>query len=216
MTPSLDRWTRSWRGPSLAALIALIAALPGLLALPVTDGAEARLALASAQMLDDRDFTATFVDDQAADRRPLGVHWLQAAAVALTTPDTDNRRIWAYRLPAAAGVMIAAAACAWGGAALFGPATGFLAGALLGASLLVSTAGAIDGPTSAAVRISPQPHPRDASHGARRSASHSAAPVKTTARGPIGPPPRAARATPSQNRMRVRRPAFDPSPLASR
>jgi len=146
MTPSLDRWTRGWRGPSLAALIALIAALPGLLALPVTDGAEARLALASAQMLDDGDLTATAVDDQAPDRRPLGVHWLQAAAVALTTPDTDNRRIWAYRLPAASGVMIAAAACAWGGAALFGPATGFLAGAVLGASLLVSTAGAIDAP----------------------------------------------------------------------
>ena len=146
MTPSLDRWTRGWRGPSLAALIALIAVLPGLLALPVTDGAEARLALASAQMLDDRDFTAAAVEDQAPDRQPLGVHWLQAAAVALTTPDTDTRRIWAYRLPAAAGVMIAAAACAWGGAALFGPATGFLAGALLGAGLLISTAGAIDAP----------------------------------------------------------------------
>ncbi|MEI9890445.1 MAG: hypothetical protein WDN45_07400 [Caulobacteraceae bacterium] len=42
MTPPLiDRWSRGWRGPLLAALIALAAALPGLLALPVTDRAEA-------------------------------------------------------------------------------------------------------------------------------------------------------------------------------
>ena len=145
MTPSLDRWTRGWRGPLLAALIALAAALPGALLLPATDRSEARLAEASAQMLEDRDFTATAVDDQAPDRRPLGVHWLQAAAVGLAS-DPEARQIWAYRLPALAGAMIAAAACAWGGAALFGSGTGFVAGALLGASMLVSTAAVIDAP----------------------------------------------------------------------
>ena len=116
MTPSLDRWTRGWRGPLLAALIALAAALPGAALLPATDRSEARVAEASAQMLEDRDFTATAVDDQAPDRRPLGVHWLQAAAVGLFS-DGEARQIWAYRLPALAGAMIAAAACAWGGAA---------------------------------------------------------------------------------------------------
>ncbi len=145
MTPSLiDRWSRGWRGPLLAALIALAAALPGL-ALPVTDRGEARLAEASAQMIETRDLTATAVDDQASDRRPAGLHWLQAAAVFLTS-NVETRRIGAYRLPALAGAMIAAAACAWGGAALFGAGAGLLAGVMLGAGLMLSTAGALDAP----------------------------------------------------------------------
>jgi 4-amino-4-deoxy-L-arabinose transferase-like glycosyltransferase len=44
--------------------------------------------------------------------------------------------------------MIAAAACAWGGATLFGPSAGFLAGAMLGAGLLLGTAGVIDAPAA--------------------------------------------------------------------
>ena len=148
MTPSpIDRWSQGWRGPLLAALIALAAALPGLMALPATDRGEARLAEASAQMLESGDFTATAVDDQASDRRPAGLHWLQAAAVAATS-DAEARRIWAYRLPALAGAMIAAAACAWGGAALFGAAAGLLAGAVLGSSFLLATAGAVDAPSA--------------------------------------------------------------------
>jgi 4-amino-4-deoxy-L-arabinose transferase-like glycosyltransferase len=148
MTPlPIDRWSRGWRGPLLAALIALAAALPGLMALPVTDRGEARLAEASAQMLETGDFTATAVDDQASDRRPAGLHWLQAAAVAATS-QAEARHIWAYRLPALAGAMIASAACAWGGAALFGDAAGLLAGALLGSSFLLSTAGAVDAPAA--------------------------------------------------------------------
>ena len=146
MTPSLlDRWTRGWRGPALAALVALAAVLPGMLALPVTDRSEARLAEASAQMLEDHDFAAAAVDEELRDRSPLAVHWLQAAAVAAVS-DPEARRIWAFRIPAAIGAMAAAAACAWGGAALFGPSAGFLAGAMLGASLLLGAAGVIDAP----------------------------------------------------------------------
>jgi 4-amino-4-deoxy-L-arabinose transferase-like glycosyltransferase len=148
MTPSLiDRLSRGWRGPWLAALIALAASLPGLIALPVTDRGEARLAEASAQMLESGDFTATAVDDQASDRRPAGLHWLQAASVAAAS-NAEARHIWAYRLPAVAGAMIAAADCAWGAAALFGASAGLLAGAVLGAGFLLSTAGAVDAPSS--------------------------------------------------------------------
>ena len=129
MTPSLlDRWTRGWRGPALAALVALASVLPGVLRLPVTDRSEARLAEASAQMLEDHDFAAAAVDDDLRDRSPLAVHWLQAAAAAATS-DPEARQIWAFRIPTAIGAMLAAAACAWGGAALFGPSAGFLAGA---------------------------------------------------------------------------------------
>lgn len=146
MTPSsLDRWTRGWRGPLLAALVALVSVLPGVLFLPVTDRAEARLAEASAQMLEDHDFAAAAVDDELRDRSTLAVHWLQAAAAAATS-DPEARRIWAFRIPAAAGAVLAAAACAWGGAALFGASSGFLAGLVLAANVLLSAAGVIDAP----------------------------------------------------------------------
>ena len=146
MTPSLlDRWTRGWRGPVLAALFTLASILPGLLSLPATDRSEARLAEASAQMLEDHDFAAAAMDEELRDRSPLAVHWLQTVAVAVTS-DPEARRIWAFRLPAALGAVIAAAACAWGGAALFGPSAGVLAGIMLGGGLLVGAAGVIDAP----------------------------------------------------------------------
>lgn len=146
MTPSLlDRWTRGWRGPALAALVALASVLPGVLSLPATDRSETRLAEASAQMLEDHDFAAAAVDDDLRDRSPLAVHWLQAAAVAATS-DPEARQIWAFRIPAVLGAMIAAAACAWGGAALFGPSTGFLSGVILASGALLTSAGVIDAP----------------------------------------------------------------------
>lgn len=146
MTPSLlDRWTRGWRGPALAALVALLAVLPGVLRLPVTDRNEARLAEASAEMLEDHDFAAAAVGEDLRDRSPLAAHWLQAAAVAATS-DPEARQIWAFRIPAVVGAMIAAAACAWGGAALFGPSAGFLAGVVLAVCALMTTAGVIDAP----------------------------------------------------------------------
>jgi 4-amino-4-deoxy-L-arabinose transferase-like glycosyltransferase len=146
-TSPIDRWSRGWRGPLLAALVALAAALPGAFALPATDRSEARLAESSAQMIESGDLAVTAVDDQASDRRPAALHWLQAMAVA-TTSNVEARQIWAYRLPSLAGVMIAAAACAWGAAGLFGADAGLLAGLVLGSSLLLSTAGAIDAPSS--------------------------------------------------------------------
>ena len=148
MTPSsIDHWSRGWRGPLLAALVALAAALPGLIALPATDRSEARLAESSAQMIERGDLAAAVVDDQASDRRPAGLHWLQAAGAAASS-DAEARHIWAYRWPALAGVMIAAAACAWGAAGLFGSGAGLMAGIILGSSVLLSTAGAIDAPSS--------------------------------------------------------------------
>ena len=146
MTPSLlDRWTHGWRGPALAALVAIVSVLPGVLYLPATDRSETRLAEASAQMLEDHDFAAAAVDDDLRDRSPLAVHWLQAAAVA-TVSDPEARHIWAFRIPAALGATIAAAACAWGGAALFGPSAGFLAGVILAVGALVTGAGVVDAP----------------------------------------------------------------------
>jgi 4-amino-4-deoxy-L-arabinose transferase-like glycosyltransferase len=135
---ALARWSGGWRGPALAALIAFIAGLPGLLAVPPLDRDESRFAQATAQMLESRDFVVIRFQDEPRFKKPVGIHWMQAASVsAFSSPEA--RHIWAYRVPSLLGAMVAAAACAWGAAAFFGPQAGLLAGAMLGATFLLST-----------------------------------------------------------------------------
>jgi 4-amino-4-deoxy-L-arabinose transferase-like glycosyltransferase len=135
---ALSKWSGGWRGPLLAALIAFIAGVPGLVAMPPLDRDESRFAQATAQMLESDDFVVIRFQDAPRFKKPVGIHWLQAASVTLFS-SPEARQIWAYRLPSLFGVMLAAAACAWGAAALFDRRTALFAGALLGASFLVST-----------------------------------------------------------------------------
>ena len=138
MRPDLDRFIAGWRGPVLAALIALLAGLPVLMLLPPLDRDESRYAQATSQMLEDRDFVDIRFQDDPRWKKPVGIYWMQAAAVAVTS-SVENRDIQPYRIPSSLGAMRAAAAAAWAGAAMFGQRAGFLAGAMLGATFLLST-----------------------------------------------------------------------------
>ncbi|SFI66360.1 4-amino-4-deoxy-L-arabinose transferase [Caulobacter sp. UNC279MFTsu5.1] len=134
----LDDWSRGWRGPLFAALVALIAGLPGLFAMPPLDRDESRFAQATAQMLETDDLVVIKFQDQPRFKKPVGIHWLQAASVTAFSA-VEDRGVWAYRIPSLLGAMLAAAALAWGASALLGPKTGLLAGGILGATILLST-----------------------------------------------------------------------------
>ena len=134
----LARWRGGWRGPALAAFIAFLAALPGVIAVPPLDRDEARFAQATSQMLETRDFVEIRYLDEPRFKKLVGIYWLQSASVSLLS-SYEAREIWAFRIPSLLGTMVAAAACAWGAAAFFGPAAGVLAGALLGGGVLLST-----------------------------------------------------------------------------
>jgi 4-amino-4-deoxy-L-arabinose transferase-like glycosyltransferase len=108
------------------------------LALPPLDRDESRFAEATAQMLETGDFINIRFQDVARDKKPVGIHWLQAVSVRLLS-SVERRDIWAYRVPSLLGAMVAAAACAWGAAAFFGPRAGVLAGGVLGASFILSS-----------------------------------------------------------------------------
>jgi len=138
----LDGWGRGWRGPLLAAFVALIAGLPGLVALPPLDRDEARFAQASAQMLESGDFVSINFQTTPRFKKPVGIYWLQAASVAALS-HVEDRQIWAWRIPSLLGAMLAAAACAWGAGAFLRPGGALMAGALLGSSFLLSTEAAI-------------------------------------------------------------------------
>jgi 4-amino-4-deoxy-L-arabinose transferase-like glycosyltransferase len=133
----LDSLARDWRGPLLAALIAMIAGLPGLFSLPPLDRDESLFAQATSQMLESRDFVSINYQDQPRNKKPVAIYWLQAAAVSAFSSQ-EARQIWAYRIPSLLGAMLAAGALAWGVARYAGAGTGLVAGAILASCLLLS------------------------------------------------------------------------------
>jgi 4-amino-4-deoxy-L-arabinose transferase-like glycosyltransferase len=152
----IDRLIAGWRGPALAALVAIVAALPGLLATPPLDRDESRYAEATAQMLETRDFVNIEFQDEPRHKKPVGIHWLQAASVAAASGG-HLRQIPPYRIPSILGAALAAAACAWGATAFFGARAGVLAGAALGSTVLLSTEGffaTTDGALCGAITLS--------------------------------------------------------------
>jgi 4-amino-4-deoxy-L-arabinose transferase-like glycosyltransferase len=119
----------------LLLLVCLGLYLPGLAGLPPLDRDEARFAQASKQMLESGNFVDIRFQDTPRHKKPIGVYWLQAAAVTVTGADLDA--IWAYRLPSVVGATLAALMLFRLGRRLFDPPTAFLAAALLATSLMV-------------------------------------------------------------------------------
>jgi 4-amino-4-deoxy-L-arabinose transferase-like glycosyltransferase len=134
----LDRLARGWRGPLLAALVALIAGLPGMICMPALDRDESLFAQATVQMLETGDFVSIRYQDHPRDKKPVAINWLQAASAKMFTT-LEHHRIWAFRIPSLLGAMLAAAALAWGLARYQGPGTGLLAGAILATTYVLST-----------------------------------------------------------------------------
>src|SRR5438105_2008554 len=114
--PNLDSLIAGWRGPALAALLTLLAGLPSLLLLPPLDRDESRYAQATSQMLESGDYVDIRFQQEPRWKKPVGIYWMQAAAVALTSK-VENRDIAPYRLPSLLGAVLAAVAVAWAGAA---------------------------------------------------------------------------------------------------
>ena len=122
----------------MAAVVALLASLPGLFTLPPTDRDESRFAEASAQMLESGDFTNIMFQDEPRYKKPVGIYWLQAASVKALSA-VERRDIWAYRLPSVLGAMLAAWACAWGALAFLQPREATIAGVLMASTMVLST-----------------------------------------------------------------------------
>lgn len=118
---------------AVVGLFAAMIALAGHRSLPPLDRDEARFAQATAQMLESGDYIAIRFQDDERNKKPAGIHWLQAASVALFS-DVEKREIWAFRLPSMLGAILAAVFTYLAGARLFGPQTGFLAALLLAAA----------------------------------------------------------------------------------
>jgi 4-amino-4-deoxy-L-arabinose transferase-like glycosyltransferase len=139
---SFDRFAQSWRAYALIALIALASTLFGAGAVPVMDRDEARFAQASRQMVETGDYVRIRVQDEERSKKPVGIHWLQAASVHVFEPITHRlNEIWPYRVPSALGVLIAALATFWAGTRLIGARAAFLGAALFASGVLLGFEG---------------------------------------------------------------------------
>jgi 4-amino-4-deoxy-L-arabinose transferase-like glycosyltransferase len=111
-------WLTGWRPYALLAALCLLLYLPGIASIPPLDRDEARFAQATRQMLETGDFLRIRFQDEARNKKPAGIYWLQAAAVAtFSTP--ESTAIWPYRLPSVVGALAAALLIFAIGSALF-------------------------------------------------------------------------------------------------
>ena len=114
----------------LVAGFAAIVAFAGVFSMPPLDRDESRFAQATVQMLESGDYVSIRFQDDERNKKPAGIHWLQAASVAAFS-SVEAREIWAYRLPSALGAVLAALFTYAIGARLYGPRAGLLAALLL-------------------------------------------------------------------------------------
>ncbi|MGN6424910.1 MAG: ArnT family glycosyltransferase [Asticcacaulis sp.] len=126
------------RGPLIAALLAIAVALPCALIMPPLDRDESRFVQATSQMLETHDYIDINVQDVPRYKKPVGIHWLQALAVKLTSK-VEKRQVFPYRWPSMLGAALAAFACAWGASRAFGTRIGAKAGLLFAVSFMLST-----------------------------------------------------------------------------
>ncbi|MEX0284787.1 MAG: ArnT family glycosyltransferase [Paracoccaceae bacterium] len=89
------------------ALFATLMFLPGFFTVPPIDRDETRFSQASRQMVASGDLIDIRLGEGTRYKKPVGIYWLQSAAVSLVGPE-HAKDIWAYRLPS---LVAAVAAC---------------------------------------------------------------------------------------------------------
>lgn len=142
MTPTVspalfDQFARGWRAYVLVGLIALLSASFGLTRMPPMDIDESRFTQATRQMVETGDYVRIRLQDAERNRKPIGIHWLQAASVNALEPATGRiNTIWPYRLPSVLGLVLASLAALWGGSVLIGRRAAAIGASLYAAGIL--------------------------------------------------------------------------------
>ena len=128
------------RAVALLIAFCLIAFLPGFFQIPPVDRDEARFAQATKQMIESGDYVDIRFQDEVRYKKPVGIYWLQAAAVktgqALGVRHAETT-IWLYRLPSLAGAVSAVLLCYWAALAFVGRRAALLAALMMASSVVL-------------------------------------------------------------------------------
>lgn len=119
----------------MLTLLCALLFLPGLRAIPPTDRDEARFMQATKQMIESGDYINIRFQAEPRNKKPVGIHWLQAAAVKLSGQSPSV--YWPYRIPSVLAAWLAVLACYELGRRLYERRTGFIAATVLATSFMV-------------------------------------------------------------------------------
>ncbi|MDB5544305.1 MAG: glycosyl transferase [Hyphomicrobiales bacterium] len=138
---ALDRTLASHRRAGLwLALLSVALFLPGFFSLQPMDRDEPRFAQATKQMIETGDYVAIRFQDEARNKKPVGIYWMQAAVVgaaeALGLPQARTT-IWTYRLVSLLGAVSAVLLTYWTALVFVTRRNAFLAALLLGSTILL-------------------------------------------------------------------------------
>src|SRR5664280_2705051 len=128
------------RACGLLIVFSLIAFLPGFFQIPPVDRDEARFAQATKQMLESGQYVDIRFQDDVRYKKPVGIYWLQAAAVkageAVGIP-RPRTTIWLYRLPSLFGAIGAVLLTYWTALAFVARRTALLAALMMASCVLL-------------------------------------------------------------------------------
>jgi len=128
------------RAIAFLTLCALLLFLPGFFNIPPIDRDEPRFAQATKQMVESGDFVDIRFQDDVRYKKPVGIYWLQAAAVetasALGLPRAQVR-IWLYRVPSLIGAIGAVLLTYWTALPFVTRRGAVLAGLMMASSVLL-------------------------------------------------------------------------------
>src|SRR6266567_3965138 len=128
------------RAMLLLVFVSLVSFLPGFFNIPPVDRDEARFAQATKQMIESGDYIDIRFQDEVRYKKPVGIYWLQAAAVktgaAIGIPEAHTT-IWLYRLPSLFGAIGTVLLTYWAALVFVSRRIAYLAGLMMATSVLL-------------------------------------------------------------------------------
>ncbi|MCE9522168.1 MAG: glycosyltransferase family 39 protein [Alphaproteobacteria bacterium] len=134
---SASPWSLALAHPRLVLIVlSLLMFVPGIASIPPLDRDESRFTQATKQMIETGDFIEIRFQDEARNKKPIGIYWMQAVTAGWLSGEPYNS-IWAYRVPSVIGGILAVLFIFGIGAKLFDEETGLIGAGLMASSLLL-------------------------------------------------------------------------------
>jgi len=134
---SSSPWSLALAHPRIVLItLCLLMFVPGIASVPPLDRDESRFTQATKQMIETGDFIEIRFQDEARNKKPIGIYWMQAVTAGWLTAPPHND-IWAYRIPSVLAGIFAVLFVFGLGRKLFDEEVGLISAGILASSLLV-------------------------------------------------------------------------------